>query len=1212
MLTYIRRFLSPPVFDSEERTLEARMLVRVALATAGMATLFLGVLILIEPSTLGRRAGSIVFVMAASAGAIALGHRGRTRAGSWILVLCLVAVLTVRAIDAGGLSAPTLNGYVIIVLIGGMLLGTRAGVAVAVLCLLSGLAMAIAERLGLTPPPVLEFTPLTAWLYLGLWLALAVVIQGQVGWTLRHALRRAAAELAEREAAQRDLKDAFARLQESEERFGRLFGAVPSGLIATRVEDGVIVQVNEAFERVSGWSRTEAQGHSTLSLGIWPDRSNREAFVDAVRGAPDHVVVMDLPLRIRDGRERLMRVSTVVVELRGEQVLLSEVADVTGQRATEAALRLSERRFAAIFQEVPVALAASEVATGRLLEVNAAFLKLVAAPSPSTVLGKNLVELGVVSQELRSRVVEFVQSGRSGKLIVPGRRLNGEEFIGESSYASYMLDGKLLMISCTVDVSDRVRAEEELLRAERQYRDLVNGVEDVVFSLAPDGTISTLSAAFERITGMAPAPWIGKPFQELLHPDDAARAQQEVALSENAGPSENPPLRIRGADGQHRLAEIRLAPRHEDGQLTSIFGIGRDVTERVALEAAHRQAEKERETTLHELGERVKELRLLHQTARLLQTSTQGLEELFAEWIRLVPAALCFPECCEARISFGHIVAATPGWRESPWRLASPILTAEGSGVLEVVYLEERPNADEGPFFAEERSLVDSLVEMLVRYIEVRRYREGLEGLVERRTRELRAARDEADRANRAKSTFLATMSHEIRTPMNAVLGNTQLLRRDRSLTPGQRTKVDVILSSGNHLLTLLNNVLDMSRVEAGHSTINLQVVDLRVLLRDVEHMFAAMAATKGLSLAFESTGDVPRTISTDAGKVRQVLVNLIGNALKFTTQGGIVIRTSSERTAEAGVRIAIEVRDSGPGISAEDLPRVFGAFEQTGLGAQVGGTGLGLAISHEFAKLLGGDLTATSTVGVGSAFRFTLLAQEVSSEAARAAAEHRSPVRLAPGEPTRRLLVVDDVAEGRDVVAELLAGVGFDVRAVESGEAALLVHDAWRPDLVLMDLRMPGIGGVEAIRRLRQAESTAVLIAFTANSIDAADAEVRRAGADDLILKPYSDSELLGAIGRYLKVRYIYDESRPPALTPVTGVAARVPLAAMLSRVPPTLREELRLAVLSARTAKIEELATAIAGVSPDAAEAVRDLALTFKYDRILSAIDATGGIDD
>jgi CheY-like chemotaxis protein len=172
-------------------------------------------------------------------------------------------------------------------------------------------------------------------------------------------------------------------------------------------------------------------------------------------------------------------------------------------------------------------------------------------------------------------------------------------------------------------------------------------------------------------------------------------------------------------------------------------------------------------------------------------------------------------------------------------------------------------------------------------------------------------------------------------------------------------------------------------------------------------------------------------------------------------------------------------------------------------------------------------------------------------------------------------------------------------------------VHDAWHPDLVLMDLRMPGIGGIEAIDRLRRAGSRSVLIAFTANSIDAADAEVRRVGADELILKPYADAEFLGAIGRHLGVRYAYEESRSHAHTPATGVSSLVPLAAMLSLVAPALREELRAAVVAARTGRIEELATQIARVSPDAALAVRDLATKFNYDRILTAIDAAGRID-
>jgi signal transduction histidine kinase/CheY-like chemotaxis protein len=635
----------------------------------------------------------------------------------------------------------------------------------------------------------------------------------------------------------------------------------------------------------------------------------------------------------------------------------------------------------------------------------------------------------------------------------------------------------------------------------------------------------------------------------------------------------------------------------ERGRAIRVVGINRDVT-------ARKEAEKEHALLVHNLGERVKELRLLHAAARLLQRDRPSDHVLFQELVDRIPPAWQFPECCEARIAFRDIAVSTAGFRESRWVQSKSFVTTEGVGVIEVAYLTEQAEAAEGPFLAEERALLDSLAELLVGYVELRKHQVRLEELVAMRTQELRVAKEEAERANRAKSTFLATMSHEIRTPMNAILGYAQLLKRDRSLDASQQDKIAVILSSGDHLLSLINNILEISKIEAGRTTLVAEPFHLPALLESVHQMFIGLSRARGIELVFESGDALPLTVEGDAGRIRQVLINLLSNAVKFTERGRIRVQAITESVPPRGYLVTITVEDSGVGVESSDLDRIFGAFEQSDVGARTGGTGLGLAVGREFARLMGGDLTASSKVGEGSVFTFSF--QVAASAAAIDSRGAALPVFLRAKQERPKVLVTDDEADNRRLLQELLTRIGFQVRVAASGEEAIETHGAWNPDLILMDVRMPGIGGIEAIKRLRAAGAKTIMVVFTASWFDGVREEALQAGADEVLLKPYREADLLGRIGELLGVQYIHEEDVAPAPSTKTAEVMRVAaLAVLLKGVPEPLVSELHGAVIAARAQRIEQLAAKIGEHSLDAAVQIRDLAREFRYEGLAAALE-------
>jgi signal transduction histidine kinase/ActR/RegA family two-component response regulator len=410
---------------------------------------------------------------------------------------------------------------------------------------------------------------------------------------------------------------------------------------------------------------------------------------------------------------------------------------------------------------------------------------------------------------------------------------------------------------------------------------------------------------------------------------------------------------------------------------------------------------------------------------------------------------------------------------------------------------------------------------------ELRAHQEHLEDVVATRTRELSEAKEEAERANKAKSDFLAHMSHEIRSPLHVMLGYLQMLERETSLTERPKKKIEAVHSSGKHLLTLINDILEMSKIEAGRHELVEDEFDPWSILDEVEKMFSGQSASKGIELTLARAESLPRGLVGDAGKMKQILINLVGNAVKFTKTGSIRVSASASAQADGSIVGQLAVADTGPGVAADDLARMFQPFEQSAAGTRAGGTGLGLAISLAYARLMGGDLTAESELGRGTTFRFTFKAKPVAPSALTGPG---SAHVLGNRSKRCKVLIVDDIPINRDVLSELFSQPSFETRAAEDGTGALSLNAHWEPDVILIDLRMPGMGGIEAIRRMRAGGSTAAIGALSASALAEDEREALAVGADFFLRKPYDDRQLLERIARALKTR---GEAGPAGVLP-------------------------------------------------------------------------------
>jgi PAS domain S-box-containing protein len=904
-------------------------------------------------------------------------------------------------------------------------------------------------------------------------------------------------------------QEAEEALRQSEERWRTLIEAAPVGITLNDLH-GRRVAVNDAFCTLSGYARDELVGSEA---GCIYAEEQRGALMARMRTRPAEGMAEDreYTLITKDGdRRTILPTGTRVPGPDGQPLCLSFLIDITARRQMEEALRAGEERYRGLFEALPVGVLLLDAA-GTILLGNPAAQGII-GHSAEQIAGHSALDPayapvgpdGTPLPEAERPSVRAMRSGAPVRDVLLGvRRPDGARlWLLVSAYPLRDAAGRVTQVLQTfMDITARHEAEEALRRSEQRWRTLFEAAPIGINTSDGQVRLTAVNDAYCALTGYTREELLRAEPLHVYPPE-----QREALLVE---------FRRRFAEDVREPGEYTLLTR--TGERRTILGRGTTVagpegqTERLSFVVditAHKQ----------------------------LEEALRQSEQTFRTVIEAAPISICVLNAYDRFEIVNDAYCALTGYaREELLAAEVGDLHPPEERAADLAQLHARFAADRrGPVeytlrtkTGERRTLLASGATIRTPDGPTRRLG-FLVDITERKAAEeaLRQANLELERANRAKSEFVATMSHEIRTPLNGVIGLTSLLQ-GTSLSSRQREYVSALQASGQGLLGLISDILDFSKIEAGQLTLERRPFDLRQLVGEVVGLFTAETQTKGLGLNAQVDPTVPVLLVGDAWRLRQVLLNLVGNALKFTERGAVGISVSLEEESAQDVLLRVEVRDTGIGIAPETQATMFEPFVQADAATtrRYGGTGLGLTIAKRLVEAMGGEIGVESTPGRGSTFWFTARLTPGGAQAAKPVTESTG---AAPVVQRGRILVAEDNPINRLVAVGLLEDLGYEVHTADNGRQAVeaVQRGGDHYDLVLMDLHMPELDGFAATAaiRAREAEdgreSHLPIVALTADAL-AGDAEKSRAaGMDDHLSKPITSERLAAVVERWLAPR--------------------------------------------------------------------------------------------